>query len=182
MASQMVGVMSAMPEEIDLLIAEMGSEAETISRGMRTYHQGVLWGTPVTLVFSRWGKVSAATTSTHLISEFDVEEIIFSGVSATDPVLRIGDVVVAKDLYQHDMDARPLFERHEIPLLKMSAFPSDERSRNELVSAARSFLNAELGSVIEASGLRTKFRITDPKVVVADIASGDEIFCQRGGR
>lgn len=175
----MVGVMSAMPEEIDLLIAEMGSEAETISRGMRTYHQGVLWGTPVTLVFSRWGKVSAATTSTHLISEFDVEEIIFSGVSgATDPVLRIGDVVVAKDLYQHDMDARPLFERHEIPLLKMSAFPSDERSRNELVSAARSFLNAELGSVIEAS-VRTKFRITDPKVVVADIASGDKFFANK---
>jgi len=134
----------------------------------------------VTLVFSRWGKVAAATTSTHLISEFEVDEIIFSGVSgAADPALRIGDVVVAQDLYQHDMDARPLFQRHEIPLLNMSAFPSDQRIREELVAAAKSFLSTELGSVIEAS-VRTKFRITDPKVVAADIASGDKFFADKG--
>src|ERR1700736_1845137 len=108
----MMGIMSAMPEEIDLLIAEMGSQAETISHGRRTYHRGLLWGIPVTLVFSRWGKVAAATTSTHLISALGVKEILFSGVAgAVDPQLRIGDVIVADHLYQHDMDARPLFQR-----------------------------------------------------------------------
>ena len=108
----MLGIMSAMPEEIDLLIGEMGGDVKTTSQGMRTYHTGLLWDAPVTLVFSRWGKVAAATTSTHLISAFHVREIIFTGVAGSaDPKLRVGDVVIANNFYQHDMDARPLFEK-----------------------------------------------------------------------
>jgi adenosylhomocysteine nucleosidase len=176
----MMGIMSAMPEEIDLLIAEMGGQAETISHGMRTYHRGFLWGAPVTLVFSRWGKVAAATTSTHLISALGVKEILFSGVAgAVDPQLRIGDVVIADHLYQHDMDARPLFQRYEIPLLDKSAFPADQRIRKELSHAARLFLEVGFRSAVEAS-VRAKFEIVDPKVVTANMGSGDKFFAHRG--
>jgi adenosylhomocysteine nucleosidase len=176
----MMGIMSAMPEEIDLLIAEMGGQAETISHGMRTYHRGFLWGAPVTLVFSRWGKVAAATTSTHLISALGVKEILFSGVAgAVDPQLRIGDVVIADHLYQHDMDARPLFQRYEIPLLDKSAFPADQRIREELSHAARLFLEVGFRSAVEAS-VRAKFEIVDPKVVTANMGSGDKFFAHRG--
>lgn len=172
--------MSAMPEEIELLIAEIGGNAVTIEKGMRTYHRGLLWGNPVTLVFSRWGKVSAATTATHLISAFGVSEIIFSGVAGSaDANLRIGDVVVAHDLYQHDMDARPLFKRHEIPLLNVSAFPTDPGIRNALATAAHLFLTAEIGSAVETN-VRAKFGIVEPKVVTANIASGDKFFANRG--
>ena len=169
-----------MPEEIDLLIAEMDCSAETISAGMRTYHRGLLWGAPVTLVFSRWGKVSAATTSTHLISAFRVTEIIFTGVAgAADPTLHIGDVVVANDLYQHDMDARPLFERHEIPLSNMSAFPANPKLREELIAAAQRFFADDFGSALDAS-VRAKFNISEPRVVAANIGSGDKFFADKG--
>jgi len=175
----MIGIMAAMPEEIDRLVAEMGPAAETISAGMRTYHRGRLWGTPAVLVFSRWGKVSAATTSTHLISDLKVTRILFSGVAgAVDPDLRIGDVVIAKELYQHDMDARPLFQRHEIPLLNMMAFPTNIELREALTRASRRFLMDQINSEIPEP-VRTRFKIISPKAIVKDIASGDKFFASK---
>ena len=176
----MLGIMSAMLEEIDLLITEMGSKIRTHSQGMRTYYSGFLWDTPVTLVFSRWGKVSAATTSTHLISAFRVKQIIFSGVAGSaDPELGIGDVVIADNLFQHDMDARPLFKRYEIPLLNISAFPADHLLRDELLKASQLFFDSDFESVVEASP-RRKFGIRVPKVVQGNIGSGDKFFANKG--
>ena len=116
-----IGIMSAMREEIVSLVVELGTADEAIHTGMRTYHRGLLWGMPVVLVYSRIGKVAAASTATHLIAQFGVDEVIFTGVAgAVDPALNIGDIVVAAKLYQHDMDASPLFSQHEIPLLDMT--------------------------------------------------------------
>ena len=64
----MIGIMSAMREEIVSLVAELGILDEAIHTGMRTYHRGRLWGMPVVMVFSRWGKVAASSTVTHLIA------------------------------------------------------------------------------------------------------------------
>ena len=113
-----IGIMAAMQEEIDTLLKELPAGSEVVNDGRRTYHSGHLWGTPVVIVFSRWGKVAAATTATDLISDFCVTEILFTGVAgAAQPGLKVGDIVVGARLWQHDMDARPLFPRHEIPLL-----------------------------------------------------------------
>jgi len=121
-----IGIMAAMQEEIDRLLRELPAGSEVVNDGRRTYHSGHLWGTPVVIVFSRWGKVAAATTATDLISDFCVTEILFTGVAgAAQPGLKVGDIVVGARLWQHDMDARPLFPRHEIPLLGRSSFASD---------------------------------------------------------
>jgi adenosylhomocysteine nucleosidase len=40
--------------------------------------------------------------------------------------VNVGDVVVAQAFIQHDLDARPLFPRYEIPLYGRSAVPCDE--------------------------------------------------------
>ena len=105
----MLGIMSAMAEENRSLVGELGGQRQTINRGMRVYELGTLWGKPVILVFSRWGKVAAATTATCLITHFGVDEILFTGVAGgADPSVQVGDVVVARALYQHDMDASPL--------------------------------------------------------------------------
>jgi len=69
--------MAAMQEEIDTLLKELPADSEVVDDGRRTYHSGHLWGTPVVVAFSRWGKVAAATTATHLISDFCVAEILF---------------------------------------------------------------------------------------------------------
>src|ERR1700754_2022194 len=116
MAERIIGIMGAMPEEIDS-ITELLSEKRELSTGRRTYTIGKLNGIMTVVVFSRWGKVAAAITVSTLIQKFKVTEIIFTGVAgAIAPQLRIGDIVLGKRLIQHDMDARPIMKQFEIPL------------------------------------------------------------------
>jgi adenosylhomocysteine nucleosidase len=176
-----VGIMSAMREEIETLLGEM-TAVEAVEAGMRTYHKGLLWGTPAALVFSRWGKVAAATTATCLIERFGVDRILFTGVAGgTDESLAIGDVVVAGRLYQHDMNASPLFPRHEVPLLGVRGFPTDFPLRKAALAAARHFLTQELHQCLSPELLRT-FGIDQPCVVEGDVASGDRFFAARHDR
>jgi adenosylhomocysteine nucleosidase len=176
-----IGIMSAMREEIEGLLAEM-EDVQVVRAGMRTYHQGTLWGTPVVLVFSRWGKVAAATTATYLIERFGVTRIIFTGVAGgADEALRVGDVVVAGNLYQHDMNASPLFPPHEVPLLGVSGFPTDPDLRRAAVAATETFLRHELSSRVAPALLR-EFGVTRPRVVVGDVASGDRFIARRADR
>ena len=73
----------------------------------------------VVLVFSRWGKVASAATTTQLINDFNLDEIIFTGVAgAIHPSLNIGDIVIGKNLFQHDLNASPFYKRFEIPIIK----------------------------------------------------------------
>src|SRR5688572_5863773 len=96
-----LGIMSAMTEEIDALIQELDGPKKQTTLGRRDYYEGTLWGVPCVIVFSRWGKVAAATTATCLITRFNIQELIFTGVAGgVDPGLRVGDVVLATSLYQ----------------------------------------------------------------------------------
>jgi adenosylhomocysteine nucleosidase len=157
-----VGIVSAMREEVEGLVAEMGPAQQVYHAGMRTYHEGLLWGRPVALVFSRWGKVATATTATHLITHFDIGQLIFTGVAgAADPGLRVGDMVIGSRLWQHDMDARPLFARHEVPLLGVAALETDPRLRKAVVAATGQFLTQDLHSSL-APELLAEFHIAPP--------------------
>src|SRR5262249_40077207 len=160
-----MGIMAAMREEIDTLLKELPADSEVVNDGRRTYHSGHLWGAPVVMVFSRWGKVAAATTATHLISDFGVGEILFTGVAgAAQPGLKVGDVVVGAQLWQHDMDARPLCPRHEIPLLGRCSFAADEERRSQLLGAAAAFLRDDLPTAA-SEATRAEFHIRSPKAV-----------------
>src|SRR5690554_3309469 len=112
-----------MHDEIAGLVQDMGPDAVTHQIGQRDYHAGTLYGQRCVVVLARIGKVAAAATAVTLIREFHVQEIVFTGLAgAVSPDVRVGDVVVAESLLQHDMDARPLFGRYEIPLLGRSRF------------------------------------------------------------
>lgn len=134
-----IGLIAAMPGEIAALDREIRATGITRARGGREYHLGELSGRPVVLVMSRVGKVAAATTATSLIHDFDPSEIIFTGVAgALDPSLELGDIVIADAALQHDLDARPLFPRHEIPLLGRSRLePGAERVARARAAAER---------------------------------------------
>jgi adenosylhomocysteine nucleosidase len=173
-----MGIMGAMTEEIAAIEKEMGAETAT-ELGMRRYFQGILWGTPSVLVFSRWGKVAAATTATCLISHFNVDAIVFTGVAGgTDPSLSVGDIVVATSLFQHDMNATPLFPRGEIPLLGVTSIETNEQLRNRSTEAASRFLLEDLRLQVPVDILE-EFRISNPKVIQGDVASGDKFFADK---
>lgn len=165
-----IGIIGAMREELDKLIAEMVCEKET-TKGMRTFYEGTLYEKEVVLVFSRWGKVAAATTVTQLIVEFGVDKVIFSGIAgALSSQLNIGDVVIGQKLFQHDMDASPLMPRFEIPLVGRSFFETDEVDVAKAKQAVEKFLQTETAFLDKLSN----YKIISPKVFVGDIASGDK--------
>jgi adenosylhomocysteine nucleosidase len=140
--AQRLGIIGAMPQEIDLITADL--ETEHIERiAGRSYHVGTFAGSESVVVFSRWGKVAAAMTATVLIERFGVDLIIFTGVAgAVSRSLEVGDVVVADRLLQHDFDVSPtgMFAKFEIPLLGISYFPVDGRLVELAKDAAEQYL------------------------------------------
>lgn len=170
-----IAILSAMSEEN----ASLASQMENVERteiGRRVYHRGTLWSRDVVVVFSHWGKVAAASTTTMLIEHFGVSEIIFTGVAgAVSSSLNVGDIVIASDLYQHDMDVRPIIERHEIPLLSMAAMPSDITRREQLAEASRRFVDQQLKDRLPVRSV-DEFMLHSPKVVIGAVASGDQFI------
>lgn len=165
----MIGLMGAMPEEMNKIIAAI-TDKHVVERGSRLYYTGKLFDREVVAVFSRWGKVAAATTVAHLILEYKVESIIFTGVAgATTPELNVGDIVIAQRLFQHDMDARPFMRRFEIPLTGKTSFEIPEKQTERMGLAVHNFLKND------KSFRRTLAdnNITQPKMMFGDIASGD---------
>lgn len=164
-----IGVMGAMQEELTSLLREM-EVINTVEQGKRTFYEGFLYNQEVVLVFSRWGKVSAATTVTQLICDFKVDRIVFTGIAgALAPHLNIGDIVVGHRFFQHDMDARPLMPQFEIPLTGLICFESAKDDIDTAICAVNQFFNEELSYVKSLEA----YAIKSPKVYVGDIASGD---------
>lgn len=176
MQQRIIGIMGAMPEETSSLIGLM-ENVEEHAIGMRTYTIGWINGIKTVVVFSRWGKVAAATTVSTLILRFNVTEIIFTGVAgAINGSFAIGDIVLAKKLVQHDMDARPLMPQFEIPLLQKTFFECGEEQLGIASKAINHLLgNKQLHESIGKEQLE-QFGIHQPKLVVGDIASGDQFF------
>lgn len=144
----MFGILSALGQEQGDLLARLVPSAAPRRIAQRDFHVGTLEGMPCTLVQSRIGKVAAATTATLLIREFGVTHILFVGLAgALSPTLKVGDVVVATELIQHDLNAYPLFPKHEVPLLGRARFPTDTSLSALLSVHARQFLQDEAASM-----------------------------------
>ena len=165
----LLGIMGAMPEEMDKIIAAI-TDKQIVESGSRIYYRGKLYGQDVVAVFSRWGKVAAATTATNMILSFNVDSIVFTGVAgAISPELTVGDIVIGQRLFQHDMDARPLMRRFEIPLTSKTSFETAKQNVDIMAQAAHNFLenNKEFREILSEQN------ITNPKILTGDIASGD---------
>jgi adenosylhomocysteine nucleosidase len=135
-----IGIMSAMHEELAAVLAAMPDEQRVRVAG-RDFWVGHWQGHDVVAVLSRIGKVAAATTATALIERFKVDVLVFTGAAgglASDA--QVGDVVVASAFVQHDMDASPLFPKHEVPLYGRSRFDTDAGLSQALVAAASKVL------------------------------------------
>lgn len=163
--------MGAMQEEmVGLRSALQG--ARTINNGARPYTSGTWHGQPVVLVLSRIGKVAAATTATALIERFDVTEIVFTGVAGgLAPGVNVGDMVVATEFVQHDMDASPLFAPLEVPLYGRAHFPTDAALTQSLRTAAQGILRNP-GQWVDMDTLHD-LHVQSPKVHAGLVLSGD---------
>jgi adenosylhomocysteine nucleosidase len=172
-----IGILGAIPEEIAHLRDAIPNPHRT-TRGMREYFQGELAGQDVVLAFSRWGKVAAASTATTLIEAFCVKSVLFVGVAgAVAPELAVGDIVVATELIQHDMDVSAILQlkRFEVPLLQRSTFPVAPRLVELATRAAERYLAQGFPRDVPRETLR-RFGIAAPKVRAGLVASGDRFI------
>lgn len=170
----MIGIISAMEEEIQTLLHHLEGK-KSIQKGMRTYFYGRLFGKEIVLAFSRWGKVASATTTTQLINDFGVQQVVFTGVAGSvGKNVNIGDIVIGKNMYQYDMNASPLIKPLEIPLLERTYFETHVSNRKHLLEATQKFLTdfPQHINILESK----KFNIYNPKVFIEDIGSGDQFI------
>ena len=120
-----LAIMSALLDEQRGLLDELVNPRR-VKRAGRTFWCGQWGGHEVVLVLSKVGKVAAATTTTALIEAFDVKRVVFTGVAGgIGAGVKVGDVVVARDFVQHDMNSSPLFARYEIPLYGCATLACD---------------------------------------------------------
>lgn len=173
--------MTAMAEEMQALAPAIQVE-QIVRRAGREFVRGELQDTPVAAVFSRWGKVAAASTATELIVAHGVDRLVFCGIAGSlDPGLHAGDVVVARSLYQHDLDASPFFAPTEVPLLGVRGIAADEPMSAGLLRAAAAFLAEDLPGAVEPDLVR-RLGLSRRRTVVGDIASGDQVIFTAAAR
>lgn len=122
-----IGIISAMDEELAILLKDMDVTEKKVKANM-TFHKGKLWGKDVVAVVSGIGKVNAAICAQILISEYNVGTIINVGVAGGIGMdIYPGDVVVAENLVQYDMDTTAFGDKHgQIPRLDTFDFKCDE--------------------------------------------------------
>ena len=122
-----LGIISAMSEELELLLKDMDIKEET-KRANMTFYKGTLGDKDIIAVVCGIGKVNAAVCSQILISEFNATSIINVGVAGgIGKDIYPGDVVVGTNLVQHDMDTTAFGDPHgQIPRLDTFDFKCNE--------------------------------------------------------
>ena len=127
------------------------------------------------VAFSKWGKVAATITATLLIQEFGVTDLFFIGTAgALADGLKVGDIVISKRLVQHDLDARPMIHRFELPLLNRIYVDSDPELTELAGRAVSNLINKGVENMVGEEAVRD-FNL-NPKLYFGDIASGDQFI------
>ncbi len=164
-------IVSALHEELAAVLNLMPDEQQQVVGG-RTFWSGHLHGHDVVAVLSGIGKVAAATTATVLIERFNVKRIVFTGVAGgLGQGVQVGDVVVARQLLQHDMDASPIFPRHEVPGYGRATFDADAALTEQLVRATGQVLRELPAQLPDA--VRSAFGLHVPACHQGLLISGD---------
>ena len=103
-----IGIIGAMACEVEPLIAQMEHAQESVVGSIR-FTQGTLCGKDTVIAQCGIGKVFAAMCAQTMILQFGVSAIVNVGVAGSlCDALRIGDIAVATNTVQHDMDTSPI--------------------------------------------------------------------------
>lgn len=170
-----IAIVAALHEELASVLDLMPDEYKETIAG-REFWVGHLHGQDAVAVLSGIGKVAAATTATLLIQHFGVDRIVFTGVAGgLGDGVRVGDVVVARTLLQHDYDVSPIFPRYEIPGHGIGRFPTDDVLSDQLARASETVLSA-LAQHVDAQSI-TDYGLDQPQLHQGLIVSGDRFVC-----
>ncbi len=148
----MIGIIGAMGIEIRAL-ADLLEDKKTETLSGVEFMSGKIYGKDVVLAVCGIGKVFAAICATTMILKYNPEVIINTGVAGTlSEKLSIGDIAIADNVVQHDMDTSPLGD----PLglisgINIVKFPADYNTVSKIEACVKEIgVNYEIGTI--ASG------------------------------
>ena len=99
-----IAIMGAMVEEIEPLL-DYFKNYEVVDYAKNRFYLVDYKNSQIVIAYSKIGKVFASLTASTMIEKFNCEKLLFSGVAgAINEELKIGDLIVADKLCQHDLD------------------------------------------------------------------------------
>lgn len=99
-----LAIMGAMEEEIEPLLAHF-KNVNIVEFANNKYYEVNYNGLDIVIAYSKIGKVFASLTASTMIQKFGCDTLLFSGVAgAINTDLKIGDLIIADKLCQHDLD------------------------------------------------------------------------------
>ncbi|MBQ8507043.1 MAG: 5'-methylthioadenosine/adenosylhomocysteine nucleosidase [Clostridia bacterium] len=157
----MIGILCALDKELEELKAQVENPTSRKLSGYE-YIEGVLKGKRVVLCKCGVGKVNAAVCAQTMIMTWPLKLMINSGVAgALREPFEIGDICVAKDLVQHDVDTSAIGDPVGfVSTVNQTYFRCAEWAVSAIIRAAQ-----------ETEGVRA---------LPARIASGDQFISDRG--
>lgn len=168
-----IGIIGAMDEEVDILKDIMNIK-ETIEKASLKFYVGKLENKDIVLVRCGIGKVNAALCAQLLISEFNVDAVVNTGVAgALNEELDVYDIVISTDAIQHDFDTTVFGDKKGmIPRMDNSIFKADEK----LINAAYESSKAEVKTHKVLKG-----RVLSGDIFISSKELKDELIKQFNG-
>ena len=127
-SQQYIGIISAMQNEIELLLSE--AEIDHIDTvGGVDFNVGTLCGKPVVIAQAGIGKILAAAGTAAMLNRYPIYSVLFTGIAGgVGDETKVLDVVVATKLVQHDYGqfTNDGFEWHEGFDGEEGYYPCDE--------------------------------------------------------
>lgn len=147
-----IGIIGAMKIEVEKLCS-MAENVKKEKIGGIEFCSGALCGHDVVIAVCGVGKVFAAMCAQAMILHYAPDAIINTGVAgALASGLRVGDVAIAENVVQHDMDTSPIGDPVGlISGINMVQIPADEKISSALKNTALDLGMICLGGTI-ASG------------------------------
>ena len=126
----MLGIIGAMDTEVAKL-KELMTDVTVVQAASMEFYRGKLSGAEAVVVRAGVGKVNAACCTQALIDKFPVSCVINTGIAGSlQAKIDIGDIVLATDAIEHDMDCSPLgYAPGKIPAMDTESFVADARLR-----------------------------------------------------
>ena len=169
-----IALIGALDEEIQAYLDQLENTQTTQWNAIRFY-EGTLFGQGVVVVKSGVGKVFATLVTQKLIDEFQPKAIVFTGVAgALNPNYEVGDIVVAHDCVQHDLNTTALgIPRGQVPYTAYRFFETDAPLRT-LALAAKTEHKVHRGRIVTGDQFLTQKEVHDYQYLTTEL-QGDAV-------
>ena len=143
-----LAIMGAMEEEIEPLLSYF-DKVNVVEYANNKYYEVSYNGLEIVIAYSKIGKVFASLTASTMIEKFRCDTLLFSGVAGgINPKLKIGDLIIADKLCQHDLDITAFGHPHGfVPGGKVFVETSKELREVAIKVANENDLNVIVGTI-----------------------------------